>query len=39
MKSGGQDVEVRAPVIISNAGMFTTFKKLLPPVVQANQSK
>ncbi|XP_043105532.1 inactive all-trans-retinol 13,14-reductase [Puntigrus tetrazona] len=37
VKSGGQDFEVRAPVIVSNAGLFTTFKKLLPPEVQANQ--
>ncbi|KTG11706.1 hypothetical protein cypCar_00020360 [Cyprinus carpio] len=36
VKSGGQDFEVRAPVIISNAGMFTTIKKLLPPEIQAN---
>ncbi len=39
VKSGSQDFEVWAPVIISNAGMFTTFKKLLPPEVQANRSK
>ncbi|XP_052420468.1 inactive all-trans-retinol 13,14-reductase [Carassius gibelio] len=36
VKSGDQDFEVRAPVIISNAGMFTTFKKLLVPEIQAN---
>ncbi|XP_016149332.1 putative all-trans-retinol 13,14-reductase [Sinocyclocheilus grahami] len=37
VKTGGEeDVEVRAPVIISNVGMFTTFKKLLPPEIQAN---
>ncbi|XP_026127045.1 putative all-trans-retinol 13,14-reductase [Carassius auratus] len=36
VKSGDQDFEVRAPVIISNAGMFTTFKKLLLPEIQAN---
>ncbi len=30
VKTGGEDVEIRAPVIISNVGMFTTFKKLLP---------
>ncbi|KAF4108773.1 inactive all-trans-retinol 13,14-reductase [Onychostoma macrolepis] len=36
VKSGDHDFEVRAPVIISNAGMFTTFKKLLPPEVQTN---
>ncbi|XP_073701213.1 inactive all-trans-retinol 13,14-reductase-like [Garra rufa] len=36
VKTGGKDFEVRAPVIISSAGMFTTFKKLLPPEIQAN---
>ncbi|ROJ94860.1 All-trans-retinol 13,14-reductase [Anabarilius grahami] len=36
VKTEGEDVEVRAPVIISNVGMFTTFKKLLPPEIQAN---
>uniref|UniRef100_A0A8C1C9R0 Retinol saturase (all-trans-retinol 13,14-reductase) like n=1 Tax=Cyprinus carpio carpio TaxID=630221 RepID=A0A8C1C9R0_CYPCA len=36
VKTAGEDVEVRAPVIISNVGMFTTFKKLLPPEIQAN---
>ncbi|XP_067312753.1 inactive all-trans-retinol 13,14-reductase-like isoform X2 [Pseudorasbora parva] len=36
VKTGGKDVEVLAPVIISNAGMFTTFKKLLTPEIQAN---
>lgn len=39
MKTEGEDVEVRAPVIISNVGMFTTFKKLLPPEIQANPGK
>jgi len=39
VKIGGDDVEIDAPVIISNAGMFTTFKKLLTPEIQANPSK
>jgi len=39
VKTGGNDVEIQAPVIISNAGMFTTFKKLLTPEIQANPSK
>ncbi|GAA6091865.1 inactive all-trans-retinol 13,14-reductase-like [Tachysurus ichikawai] len=29
-----EDVEVRAPVIISNCGVFNTFQKLLPPHIQ-----
>uniref|UniRef100_A0A8C2DAS3 Retinol saturase (all-trans-retinol 13,14-reductase) like n=1 Tax=Cyprinus carpio TaxID=7962 RepID=A0A8C2DAS3_CYPCA len=32
----GKDVEILAPVTISDAGVFTTFKKLLLPEVQAN---
>ncbi|KAK2904740.1 hypothetical protein QQF64_032846 [Cirrhinus molitorella] len=36
VKTGGKYVEIRAPVTISSAGMFTTFKKLLPPEIQAN---
>ncbi|XP_046894720.1 all-trans-retinol 13,14-reductase-like [Hypomesus transpacificus] len=30
-----EEVEVLAPVIISNAGIFNTFQKFLPPQVQA----
>ncbi|XP_051762436.1 inactive all-trans-retinol 13,14-reductase-like isoform X1 [Ctenopharyngodon idella] len=37
VKTGGKDVEIRAPVIISSVGMFTTFKKLLTPEIQANR--
>ncbi|CAM4600682.1 unnamed protein product [Leuciscus chuanchicus] len=36
VKTEGEDIEVQAPVIISNVGMFTTFKKLLPPELLAN---
>uniref|UniRef100_A0A8C1TJI9 Retinol saturase (all-trans-retinol 13,14-reductase) like n=1 Tax=Cyprinus carpio TaxID=7962 RepID=A0A8C1TJI9_CYPCA len=35
----GKDVEILAPVTISDAGVFTTFKKLLLPEVQANLAK
>ncbi|XP_043086966.1 inactive all-trans-retinol 13,14-reductase [Puntigrus tetrazona] len=34
VKKGDEDVEIRAPVIISNCGIFNTFQKLLPPEVQ-----
>ncbi|XP_056611673.1 inactive all-trans-retinol 13,14-reductase-like [Triplophysa dalaica] len=30
------EIEIKAPVIVSNAGMFNTFRKLLPPEVQAH---
>lgn len=36
VKTGDKDVEIKAPVIVSNAGVFTTFKKLLTPEIQAN---
>ncbi|KAM3859401.1 inactive all-trans-retinol 13,14-reductase [Diretmus argenteus] len=29
-----EEVEVHAPVVISNCGIFTTFEKLLPPQIQ-----
>ncbi|KPP64200.1 putative all-trans-retinol 13,14-reductase [Scleropages formosus] len=35
VKKGQEEVEVLAPVVISNAGVFTTFQKLLPPEIQA----
>ncbi|XP_036403015.1 inactive all-trans-retinol 13,14-reductase-like [Megalops cyprinoides] len=35
VKKGQEEVEVLAPVVISNTGLFTTFQKLLPPEVQA----
>ncbi|XP_053496558.1 inactive all-trans-retinol 13,14-reductase-like [Ictalurus furcatus] len=34
VKKGQEDVEVRAPVIISNCGVFTTFQELLPSHIQ-----
>ncbi|XP_067301210.1 inactive all-trans-retinol 13,14-reductase-like [Pseudorasbora parva] len=36
VKTGGEDAEIWAPVIISSAGIFTTFKKLLTPEIRAN---
>ncbi|KAI4878480.1 hypothetical protein NFI96_018340 [Prochilodus magdalenae] len=35
VKKGQEEVEVRAPIIISNCGIFNTFKRLLPPEIQA----
>ncbi|XP_036429269.1 inactive all-trans-retinol 13,14-reductase [Colossoma macropomum] len=35
VKKGQEEVEVRAPIIISNCGVFNTFKRLLPPEIQA----
>ncbi|XP_007233620.2 inactive all-trans-retinol 13,14-reductase [Astyanax mexicanus] len=34
VRKGQEDVEVRAPIIISNCGIFNTFKRLLPPEIQ-----
>ncbi|KAK7134228.1 hypothetical protein R3I93_017592 [Phoxinus phoxinus] len=34
VRKGDEHVEVRAPVIISNCGIFNTFQKLLPPEIQ-----
>ncbi|XP_060795431.1 inactive all-trans-retinol 13,14-reductase isoform X2 [Neoarius graeffei] len=34
VEKGQEDVEVRAPVIISNCGVFNTFQKLLPSHIQ-----
>lgn len=34
LNSGGVEVAVHAPVVISNAGIFNTFQKLLPPEIQ-----
>ncbi|CAB1338368.1 unnamed protein product [Coregonus sp. 'balchen'] len=34
VNKGQEEVEVHAPVIISNCGLFTTFQKLLPPEIQ-----
>ncbi|XP_046889006.1 inactive all-trans-retinol 13,14-reductase [Hypomesus transpacificus] len=37
VKKGREEVEVRAPVVISNCGVFTTFQKLLPPEISMKQ--
>ncbi|KAG9267378.1 putative all-trans-retinol 13,14-reductase [Astyanax mexicanus] len=34
VKKGKEEIEVRAPVVISNCGIFNTFKRLLPPEIQ-----
>lgn len=38
VKTGGKDIEILASVI-SNIGMFSTFKKILTPEIQENPSK
>ncbi|XP_066522096.1 inactive all-trans-retinol 13,14-reductase-like [Hoplias malabaricus] len=35
VRKGQEGVEVRAPIIISNCGLFNTFKRLLPPEIQS----
>ncbi|XP_061080908.1 all-trans-retinol 13,14-reductase-like [Conger conger] len=35
VRKGQEEIEVRAPVVISNAGMFNTFQKFLPADIQA----
>ncbi|XP_062342203.1 all-trans-retinol 13,14-reductase-like [Osmerus eperlanus] len=35
VRKGQEEVEVLAPVVVSNAGIFNTFQKFLPPQVQA----
>ncbi|XP_026206288.1 inactive all-trans-retinol 13,14-reductase [Anabas testudineus] len=34
---GKEEVEIHAPVVISNCGIFNTFQKLLPPEIQIKQ--
>ncbi|XP_077595177.1 inactive all-trans-retinol 13,14-reductase [Stigmatopora nigra] len=34
VRKGGEEVEIQAPVVVSNCGIFTTFQKLLPPEIQ-----
>ncbi|XP_068161650.1 inactive all-trans-retinol 13,14-reductase [Antennarius striatus] len=34
VRKGQEEVEVHAPVVVSNCGIFTTFQKLLPPEIQ-----
>lgn len=36
---GQEEIEVRAPVVISNAGIFNTFQKFLPKQVQDKPGK
>ncbi|XP_075896603.1 inactive all-trans-retinol 13,14-reductase [Nelusetta ayraudi] len=33
VRKGQEEVELHAPVVVSNCGIFTTFQKLLPPEV------
>lgn len=34
VRKGTEEVEVHAPVVISNCGIFTTFQTLLPPEIK-----
>ncbi|KAM6963575.1 inactive all-trans-retinol 13,14-reductase [Tautogolabrus adspersus] len=34
VKKGQEELEVHAPVVVSNCGIFTTFQKLLPPEIR-----
>ncbi|XP_061666541.1 inactive all-trans-retinol 13,14-reductase [Syngnathoides biaculeatus] len=34
VRKGGEEVEIHAPVVVSNCGIFTTFQKLLPSEIQ-----
>nr|B0S6C5.1 RecName: Full=Inactive all-trans-retinol 13,14-reductase; AltName: Full=Inactive all-trans-13,14-dihydroretinol saturase B; Short=RetSat B; AltName: Full=Retinol saturase (all-trans-retinol 13,14-reductase)-like protein; Flags: Precursor [Danio rerio] len=36
VKTGDEDIEIKASVVVSNAGVFTTFQKLLTPEIQAD---
>uniref|UniRef100_A0A3Q2PWT5 Putative all-trans-retinol 13,14-reductase n=1 Tax=Fundulus heteroclitus TaxID=8078 RepID=A0A3Q2PWT5_FUNHE len=36
---GEQEIEIHAPVVISNAGIFNTFQKFLPQHIQENPGK
>lgn len=39
VKKGQEEVEVLAPVVISDAGIFNTFQKFLSPDVNAKPGK
>lgn len=35
VKKGEKEVEIHAPAVVSDCGIFTTFQKLLPAEIQA----
>lgn len=37
VRKGQEEVDIHAPVVVSNCGIFTTFQKLLPPEIQVKQ--
>ncbi|XP_017289341.1 inactive all-trans-retinol 13,14-reductase [Kryptolebias marmoratus] len=37
VRKGQEEVELHAPVVVSNCGVFTTFQKLLPPEIRARR--
>uniref|UniRef100_A0A8C5N8F7 Inactive all-trans-retinol 13,14-reductase-like n=1 Tax=Gouania willdenowi TaxID=441366 RepID=A0A8C5N8F7_GOUWI len=38
VRKGQEELEVHAPVVVSNCGIFTTFQKLLPPEIQVKDN-
>lgn len=39
MRAGHEELQIRAPLVISDAGVFNTFEKLLPPHVRSHPGK
>uniref|UniRef100_A0A665W3X4 Inactive all-trans-retinol 13,14-reductase-like n=1 Tax=Echeneis naucrates TaxID=173247 RepID=A0A665W3X4_ECHNA len=39
VSKGQEEVEVHAPVVVSNCGIFTTFQKLLPPEIRVKHGE
>ncbi|XP_033975522.1 inactive all-trans-retinol 13,14-reductase [Trematomus bernacchii] len=37
VRKGQEEVEIHAPVVVSNCGVFNTFQRLLPPAIQENK--
>ncbi|KAK5881530.1 hypothetical protein CesoFtcFv8_022314 [Champsocephalus esox] len=37
VRKGQAEVEIHAPVVVSNCGIFNTFQRLLPPAIQENK--
>ncbi|KAI9541190.1 hypothetical protein NQZ68_032973 [Dissostichus eleginoides] len=37
VRKGQEEVEIHAPVVVSNCGVFNTFQRLLPPTIQENK--
>lgn len=39
VRKGQEELELHAPVIVSDCGIFTTFQKLLPREIQVQPGK